>query len=130
MPKNLPLLLIRVIVGVIFLTEGILKFVYPGDLGSGRFAHIGLPMPHLLASFVAGVEIAAGAALILNSYIGAAAVLLLCVIVTAIVTTNFPSCSAKDLDLSMFPRTPHTLGSSASSTKPAPTWAAHSAPPM
>ncbi len=90
MPKNLPLLLIRVIVGVIFLTEGILKFVYPGDLGSGRFAHIRLPMPHLLAPFAAGVEIAAGVALILNSYVGAAAVLLLCVIVTAIVTTKIP----------------------------------------
>ncbi len=90
MPKNLPLLLIRIVVGIIFLTEGILKFVYPGDLGSGRFAHIGLPMPHLLAPFVAGVEIAAGAALILNAYAGAAAVLLLCVIVTAIVTTKIP----------------------------------------
>ena len=90
MPKNTPLLLIRIIAGVIFLTEGILKFVYPGELGAGRFAHIGLPMPHLLAPFVAGVEIAAGAALILNAYAGAAAVQLLGVIVTAIVTTKIP----------------------------------------
>jgi putative oxidoreductase len=90
MRKNLPLLLIRIIVGIIFLTEGILKFVYAGELGVGRFAHIGLPMPHLLAPFVAGVEVAAGAALILNAYPGAAAVLLLCVIVTAIVTTKIP----------------------------------------
>ena len=90
MPKNLPLLLIRIIVGIIFLTEGILKLVYPGELGAGRFAHIGLPMPHILAPFVGGVEIAAGAALILNAYSGAAAILLLCVIVTAIVTTKVP----------------------------------------
>ena len=90
MPKNTPLLLIRIIAGVILLTEGILKFVYPGELGAGRFAHIGLPMPHLLAPFVAGVEIAAGAALILNAYAGAAAVQLLGVIVTAIVTTKIP----------------------------------------
>ena len=31
MRKNLPMILIRVIVGVVFLTEGILKFVYPGN---------------------------------------------------------------------------------------------------
>ena len=47
MRKNLPMILIRVIVGVVFLTEGILKFVYPGELGVGRFAHIGLPLSAL-----------------------------------------------------------------------------------
>ena len=52
MRKNLPMLLIRVIVGLVFLTEGILKFVLPGELGSGRFAHIGLPYPLVLAPFV------------------------------------------------------------------------------
>jgi len=90
MRGNLPLLLIRIITGIIFLTEGILKFVYPGELGAGRFAHIGLPMPNLLAPFVAGVEIAAGTALIFNAYAGAAAILLMCVIVTAITTTKVP----------------------------------------
>jgi putative oxidoreductase len=90
MRKSLPLLLVRIIVGIVFLTEGILKFVYPSELGAGRFAHIGLPMPNLLAPFVAGVEIAAGTALILNAYSGAAAILLLCVIVTALVTTKIP----------------------------------------
>src|ERR1700732_3569541 len=90
MPKNLPLLLIRVITGILFLTEGLLKFVFPGELGAGRFEHIGLPMPHLLAPIVASVEIAAGAALIFNAYAGQAAILLLCVIATAIVTTKIP----------------------------------------
>jgi putative oxidoreductase len=90
MRKNLPMILIRVIVGVVFLTEGILKFVYPGELGWGRFAHIGLPFPHLLAPFVGAVEIAAGGALILNLYAGDAALLLLVVILTAILTTKAP----------------------------------------
>jgi putative oxidoreductase len=90
MRKNLPIILIRVIVGVVFLTEGILKFLYPNELGAVRFAHIGLPFPHLLAPFVGGVEILAGAALILNLYAGDAAVLLLAVILTAIVTTKVP----------------------------------------
>ena len=90
MRKNLPMILIRVMVGLVFLTEGILKFVYPGELGWGRFAHIGLPFPHVLAPFVGAVEIAAGGALILNLYAGDAALLLLIVILTAIFTTKAP----------------------------------------
>jgi len=90
MRKNLPMILIRVIVGVVFLTEGILKFVYPAELGWERFAHIGLPFPHVLAPFVGAVEIAAGGALILNLYAGDAALLLLIVILTAIFTTKAP----------------------------------------
>lgn len=90
MRKNLPMTLIRVVVGLIFFTEGILKFVEPEDLGSGRFAHIGLPYPHLLAPFVAVVEILAGAATMFGLYAGDAATLLLIVILTAIVTTKLP----------------------------------------
>ena len=84
------MLLIRVIVGLVFLTEGILKLVHPGELGSGRFAHIGLPFPHALAPIVGVIEIAAGAAVILNLYAGLACLLLLGVILTAIVTTKIP----------------------------------------
>lgn len=90
MRRNLPMILVRVIVGLVFLTEGILKFMFPDELGAGRFAHIGLPFPHLLAPFVGGVEIAAGGAVLLNVYAGDASLLLLCVIVTAIATTKVP----------------------------------------
>jgi putative oxidoreductase len=90
MRKSLPMILIRVIVGVVFLTEGILKFTRAGELGVGRFAHIGLPYPHVLAPLVGAVEIAAGGALILNLYAGDAALLLLVVILTAICTTKVP----------------------------------------
>ena len=90
MRRSLPMILVRVIVGVVFLTEGILKFVEPGDLGSGRFAHIGLPAPHLLAPCVAVIEILAGTAMVFGLYAGDAAVLLLLVILTAIFTTKVP----------------------------------------
>ena len=90
MRKSLPMILIRVIVGLVFLTEGILKFAHPAELGSGRFAHIGLPLPYVLAPIVGAVEIAAGAALILNLYAGDAALLLLAVILTALFTTKVP----------------------------------------
>ena len=90
MRRNFPLLLVRIIVGIVFLTEGILKFMLPEELGSGRFAHIGLPVPHVLAPVVGIVEIISGAAVILDIYTGEAAVLLLAVIITALITTKIP----------------------------------------
>jgi uncharacterized membrane protein YphA (DoxX/SURF4 family) len=90
MRRNFPLLLVRIIVGIVFLTEGILKFMLPDELGAGRFAHIGLPVPHVLAPVVGIVEIISGATVILNIYTGEAALLLLCVIVTALITTKVP----------------------------------------
>lgn len=107
MRKNLPMILIRVIVGLVFLTEGILKFVYPGELGVGRFAHIGLPLPHLLAPFVGAVEIAAGSALILNLYAGDAALLLLIVILTALLTTKVPILLGRHLGVFAPPKLEH-----------------------
>jgi uncharacterized membrane protein YphA (DoxX/SURF4 family) len=88
--QNLPMILIRVIVGLVFLLEGILKFVHPAEMGAGRFAAIGLPFNQVLAPLVGGVEIASGAAILLNFYAGDAALALLVVILTAIVTTKFP----------------------------------------
>jgi len=84
------MILIRTIVGLVFLIEGILKFVRPDELGIGRFSQIGLPLPHLIAPFVGCVEIVGGCALILNFYAGDAALLLLAVILTALITTKLP----------------------------------------
>lgn len=90
MRKNLPMLLVRVMVGVVFLTEGILKFLRPEELGWGRFAHLGFPMPHLLAPFVGAVEVLGGAAVLLGLFAGDGALALFLVIATAIVTTKIP----------------------------------------
>ena len=107
MRKSLPMILIRVIVGLVFLTEGILKLTRPGELGAGRFAHIGLPLPHVLAPFVAVVEIAAGGALILNLYAGDAALLLLVVILTALATTKIPILTGGHLGAFAAPKMDH-----------------------
>lgn len=107
MRKNLPMMLIRVMVGLVFLTEGILKFVYPSELGAGRFAHIGLPFPHVLAPFVGAVEIAAGGSLILSLYSGDAALLLLIVILTAIFTTKVPILLGHHLGAFASPKLDH-----------------------
>lgn len=59
-------ILIRLIVGAVFLSEGIQKFVYPDDLGPGRFARIGFSNPDLLANMVGAVEITAGVLILLG----------------------------------------------------------------
>jgi uncharacterized membrane protein YphA (DoxX/SURF4 family) len=88
--QSLPMILIRMMVGLVFLLEGVLKFVQPEALGAGRFAAIGFPFPQQIAAMVGGIEIAGGAFILLNFYAGDAALVLLLVILTALVTTKFP----------------------------------------
>ena len=90
MRRDLPMILIRIIVGLVFLVEGILKFAHPDELGAPHFAGIGLPFPHLLAPLVGGVEIAGGVAIMLDFFAGDAALVMLIVIVVAIITTKVP----------------------------------------
>lgn len=82
--------LIRLLLGVIFLSEGIQKFAYPALRGVGRFEKIGLLEPELLGIFVGSVEIACGLLLILGLYSRLAAVPTLIIMVVAIITTKFP----------------------------------------
>jgi uncharacterized membrane protein YphA (DoxX/SURF4 family) len=97
MRQELPMTLVRVIVGLVFLIEGALKFVLPAELGVGRFAAIGLPFPQILAPLTGGVEIVGGAAMILNFYAGDAALFLLVVIATALVSTKVPILLGRQL---------------------------------
>jgi uncharacterized membrane protein len=78
------MILIRLIVGLVFLLEGALKFIRPDELGAGRFDAIGLPLPHLLAPLAGGLEILGGAAILLTLYAGDAALVLLLFILAAL----------------------------------------------
>ena len=82
--------LIRWLVGAVFLAEGIQKFLFPVALGVGRFAKIGIPAPELLAPFVGVVEITCGTLLIVGLLTRWAAVPLLIDMAVAIVTTKVP----------------------------------------
>jgi uncharacterized membrane protein YphA (DoxX/SURF4 family) len=83
-------ILIRIVVGGVFLTEGIQKFLYPADMGAGRFAKIGIPAPELMGPFVGGIEIVCGALVIVGFLTRIAALLLLIDISVAIVSTKIP----------------------------------------
>lgn len=83
------ILLIRQAVGLIFFTQGILKYVDP-NLGVARFTRIGFPHPYFTAHFVGTFEVACGFFVLLGLWTRAAAVPLLIVITTALVTTKIP----------------------------------------
>lgn len=82
--------LIRLAVGAVFLSEGILKFLNPAEDGVGRFTKIGLPDPAFLAPLVGTFEICCGALVIVGLLTRVACVPLLTVIGTAIATTKIP----------------------------------------
>jgi len=84
------LLLARLAAGCIFLSEGIQKFLFPAELGVGRFVKIGIPAPQLLAPFVGVVEIVCGALLIVGLITRLAAIPLVIDMIVAITTTKIP----------------------------------------
>jgi putative oxidoreductase len=83
-------LLIRVAVGSIFLSEGIQKFLFPGELGVGRFIKIGIPAPHLMAPFVGVVEIGCGLLVLFGLATRLAAAPLVVDMIVAIASTKVP----------------------------------------
>ena len=82
--------LIRLIVGGTFLSEGIQKFLFPDALGVGRFVKIGIPSPEVMAPFVGVCEIVCGALLILGLLTRLAAIPMIINISVAIVSTKIP----------------------------------------
>jgi putative oxidoreductase len=83
---------IRLAVGVIFFSQGILKFMDPA-MGVARFARIGFPHPYFTAHFVGTFEIICGLLVLAGLWTRAASVPLLIIITTAIVTTKLPELS-------------------------------------
>jgi putative oxidoreductase len=93
-------ILVRLIVGGVFLSEGIQKFLFPAALGIGRFAKIGIPWPGFSAPFVGMFEVACGALLIVGLLTRLAAIPMIIDISVAIATTKLPML-AKDGFLAM-----------------------------
>lgn len=88
-PGSASIFLIRLPVGLIFFTQGILKFIDP-NMGVQRFARIGFPAPHFTALLVGSFEIVFGLLVLLGLWTSLSAVPLLIIITTAIGTTKIP----------------------------------------
>ena len=82
--------LIRLMVGAVFFTEGIQKFLFSDALGVGRFVKIGIPLPQVMAPFVGVVEIVAGFLLMVGLFVRLATIPLFIDICVAIISTKIP----------------------------------------
>jgi len=83
-------ILIRLVVGGVFLSEGIQKFLYPAENGAGRFARIGIPSPDVMGPFVGVVEIVCGTLIVLGLLTRLAAIPLIINMLVAILSTKIP----------------------------------------
>jgi putative oxidoreductase len=82
--------LIRLMVGAVFLSEGIQKFLFPEELGVGRFVKIGIPAPTVLAPFVGVCEMVCGAFILLGLLTRVTTLPLIIDMLVAISTTKIP----------------------------------------
>ena len=83
-------ILVRMVVGLIFLTEGIQKYLFPDLLGTGRFLKIGFSDPAFWAYFTGTFEIICGALIVLGFLVRLASIPPFIVMMVAFVTTKWP----------------------------------------
>jgi uncharacterized membrane protein YphA (DoxX/SURF4 family) len=84
------IILIRIIVGSIFLSEGIQKFLSPATRGVGRFINIGLPAPEFFGYFVPSFEVMCGLLILLGFLTRLASIPLVTIMLVAIISTKIP----------------------------------------
>jgi uncharacterized membrane protein YphA (DoxX/SURF4 family) len=83
-------ILIRLVVGGVFLSEGIQKFLFPAETGAGRFAKIGIPSADVMGPFVGVVEIVCGGLILVGLLTRLAAIPLIINMLMAILSTKIP----------------------------------------
>jgi putative oxidoreductase len=84
------IIFIRCAVGLIFISEGMQKFLFPAKVGAGRFHQIGIPFPEFSAPFVGSFEIICGLLVIIGLLTRFAVIPLIVIILTAILSTKIP----------------------------------------
>lgn len=83
-------IIVRLVVGLIFLSEGIQKFILPEVVGAGRFEKIGFSNPEFWAAFTGIFEILCGTLVLLGFLTRMAAIPLLIIMITAFIKTKMP----------------------------------------
>ncbi|RAU82298.1 DoxX family protein [Pontibacter arcticus] len=81
-------IIIRLIVGAVFVSEGIQKLLFPAIRGAGRFEKIGLPSPEFLGSFVGAFEIICGMLILIGLLSRLASIPLIIIMLVAFATTK------------------------------------------
>lgn len=81
-------IIIRLMVGAVFLSEGIQKFLLPAIRGAGRFEKIGLPSPEFLGIFVGAFEIVCGALILIGLLTRLASIPIIVIMLVAMASTK------------------------------------------
>lgn len=82
--------LLRAVVGAVFVLEGLLKFLNPQELGVGRFIKIGIPFPAFFAPFDGVFEIGCGILLLVGLMTRLGAIPMIINMIVAITSTKIP----------------------------------------
>ena len=88
--SSTPTIIPRIIVGLVFLSEGLQKFITPDSVGAGRFAKIGFENPEFWALFAGSFEIICGLLILVGFLTRLASIPLLIIMLVAFVTTKYP----------------------------------------
>ncbi len=83
-------ILLRLVAGLIFLSEGIQKYLFPELLGTGRFVKIGFSDAAFWAYFTGTFEIVCGILVVIGLFTRLASLPLLIIMITAFITTKYP----------------------------------------
>jgi len=82
--------IVRLMVGAVFISEGSQKFLFPADIGPGRFEKIGFPSPEVVAPLVGYFEIGCGTLVLAGFLTRLAVIPLIVIMLTAIGSTKIP----------------------------------------
>jgi putative oxidoreductase len=93
--NNVPALIPRLVVGLIFLSEGLQKYITPDATGAGRFAKIGFGNPSFWAYSTGSFEIVCGTLILVGLLTRLAAIPLFIVMIVAFITTKVPILTDK-----------------------------------
>ncbi|MCC7377744.1 MAG: DoxX family protein [Chitinophagaceae bacterium] len=88
--SSAPAIIPRLIVGLVFLSEGLQKFIFPELLGTDRFAKIGFSNPEFWANLTGVFEIICGILLLLGLLTRLASIPLLIIMLVAFIKTKIP----------------------------------------
>lgn len=87
---NIPTFLCRLAVGLIFLSEGLQKYITPEETGTARFTKIGFSNASFWAYFTGSFEIVCGMLILTGFLTRLAAIPLLIIMLVAFITTKMP----------------------------------------
>ncbi len=82
--------LIRLYVGLVFACEGVLKFLRPDSLGTGRFEKAGIPAPAFLSTLDGVFEVGCGVLILLGLLTRLAALPMILDMLGALLITKLP----------------------------------------